>query len=340
MMMKMKQIAYVFLAVSMFSCVSRNARQEETASLAAVDSLSVEMGFPTLIKQAGRRLFVNHSMSDEGMIDVIDIDGDSVAYSFALHGQGPDEFLQIASMDVVDRGGHSYFTVFDNLKREYVIWSVDSLDATKGRCRPVSRKSLPTSSRYLEVYELDGMYVATGRTAKKFSLLDPQDMHRLHSCCDYLSGGFEDTDSMTLSKANFGRQYVSSRRDRVAGVVFMGGTLSVYAVADDSLRTEWTYTCSPFKYSKDGSSLRFESPVGYLAAGFSDDGVVALYCGEADKDDGSNFGKELHLFDRKGVLKKKLQLDAGWYNFTIDSAGRFIYAIAYNPDPKLLIYRI
>ena len=335
----MKSIAYVCLVLSMFSCVSRNTQQEKMTLLAATDSLSVEVGTPTLIKQAGRRLFVNHSMSDEGMIDVIDINGDSVAYSFAVRGQGPDEFLQIASMDVVERGGDAYFTVFDNLKREYVTWSIDSLDATKGRCRPVSRKSLPPSSRYLEVYELDGMYVATGRTAKKFSLLDPQDMHRLRSCCDYLSGGFEDTDSMTLSKANVGRQYVSSRRDRMAGVVFMGGTLSVYAVADDSLRTEWTYTCSPFAYSKDGSSLHFESPVGYLAAGFLDDGVVALYCGEVKKD-GSNYGKELHLFDRKGVLKKRLRLDADLYNFVIDTAGSYIYAIAYSPDPKLLIYRI
>lgn len=301
------------------------------------DSLGVEIGTPTLIKKAGEQLFVNNSFADNCYIDVIDIERDSILYSFATKGQGADEFLQISSMDAYRSGNQWYLSLYDNIKRECLIYSVDSLNHYKGKCQPVKRTKLPTTARYLEIYKLRDFYIATGRTAHKYTILDADNLQRINACADYLVGNEVDKDTMTLSKANFGRQYPSATGEKMLSVVFMAGTLTLYETVADSVRKAWEYTSSGFEYRKEDNSVYQQSPMGYMAADFMGSTVWGLYSGEKKTSD-FNYGKEFHRLSKEGQLLDKYRIFSNLYNFCIDPEHGLIYGIAYNPDPKILIY--
>lgn len=332
----MVRFVYAVLLFLLASCTSTKEPAEVKEWLPS-DSLSVEVGSPTLIKMAGGTLFVNHSFSGDYNLDAIDVANDSILYSFASKGQGPDEFLQIASMDAYRLDGKWFLSLFDNMKRECVVYSVDSLNRYKEKCHPVRTWKLPTASRYLEIYKLKDFYVATGRTARKYTILDTDSLRRIRTCADYLLGNEADKDSMTISKANYGRQYPSVSGEKMLSVVYMSGTLTQYEAVADSVRKVWEYTSSGFEYGKEGNSVYQQSPMGYMAADFMGNEVIGLYSGE-EKTTESDYGKEFHLLDMEGRLLGKYCIFSNLYNFCVDSENGLIYAIAYDPDPRILIY--
>ena len=232
--------------MSLSSC-SEKGRMVANRYLTPVDTLNVEIGAPGLIKILGNQLFVDYSFSGEYNIDVIDIQHDSVMYSFAKKGQGVNEFLQIMNLDIFQREGNYYLGLFDNMQRKYIAYSIDSLNRCKEKCVPDFINKLDLNSRFLEIYEIGHKYVATGRTEKKYTLLN-DDLSYNNSYCDYLTCEGRKDDAILLSKANYGRSYLSEDRKLMANVVFMSGTISVYEVNKDSIYPKWSYVSSEFEY--------------------------------------------------------------------------------------------
>ena len=102
MLLFMRPIFFIFVLFLTISCAEKN-KNSSAKYLYPTDSLQVEIGSPSLIKIAGNQLFTDKSLADSYNIDVIDIEHDSIMYSFAQKGQGPNEFLQISSMDIVEK---------------------------------------------------------------------------------------------------------------------------------------------------------------------------------------------------------------------------------------------
>ncbi len=94
----------------------------------------------------------------------------------------------------------------------------------KEKCVPDFINKLDLNSRFLEIYEIGHKYVATGRTEKKYTLLN-DDLSYNNSYCDYLTCEGRKDDAILLSKANYGRSYLSEDRKLMANVVFMSGTI-------------------------------------------------------------------------------------------------------------------
>ncbi len=337
MLLFMRPIFFIFVLFLTISCAEKN-KNSSAKYLYPTDSLQVEIGSPSLIKIAGNQLFTDKSLADSYNIDVIDIEHDSIMYSFAQKGQGPNEFLQISSMDICRENQNWYIALFDNLLRKLVVYSIDSLNYHKGKCPPVCEKELPVNSRFLEIYEIPNGYIATGRTEKKYTFLD-KDMKCLSTFGDYLTCDNKDTDYMSLSKANYGRLYLSSDKNTAASVVFMSGTLSVLTLHNQQFTPAWSYEASGFEYAVNGRNLEQLSPTGYLAAGFTKDKVVGLYSGE-EKKEKTNFGNEFHVFSAQGKLLNKHKISSQLYNFCISEKDGLIYAISYETDPKIIIYKL
>lgn len=333
----MKPIFFIFVLFLTISCVEKK-KYSNAKYLYPTDSLQVEVGSPSLIKIAGNQLFTDKSFADSYNIDVIDIEHDSIMYSFAKKGQGPNEFLQITSMDIFRKTQNWYIALFDNLLRKLVVYSIDSLNYHKGQCPPVCVKELPVNSRFMEIYEIQNGYIATGRTEKKYTLLN-KDMKCLSTFGNYLTCDNKDTDYMSLSKANYGRLYLSSDKTSVASVVFMSGTLSVLTLHNQQLTPAWSYEASGFEYAVNGRNLKQLSPTGYLAAGFTKENVVGLYSGE-EKNGKTNYGNEFHIFSTQGELLNKYKISSQLYNFCISENDGLIYAISYENDPKIIIYKL
>ena len=72
----------------------------------------------------------------------VDIQHDSIMYSFAKKGQGVNEFLQIMNLDIFQREGNYYLGLFDNMQRKYIAYSIDSLNRYKEK--NVLRQISPT----------------------------------------------------------------------------------------------------------------------------------------------------------------------------------------------------
>ena len=119
---------YAIIIMFLFTSCILPKESSEMKEWLPSDSLNVEIGSPTLIKKAGDLLFVNYSFTDGCNIDAVDIANDSILYSFATKGQGADEFLQIASMDVYRLDDKWFLSLFDNMKRECVFGMLKIID--------------------------------------------------------------------------------------------------------------------------------------------------------------------------------------------------------------------
>ncbi|SEG29294.1 BF3164 family lipoprotein [Parabacteroides chinchillae] len=336
----MRYCILLILCLSFFSCKNKNLEKRAQTSFWEVsDSLDVEIGTPMLMQLSDNLLFVDRSFSAPYMIDAIDIRKNKLLYSFAKKGQGPNEFIQITNIDVFQSNNHRYIQLFDNIQRKISVYSIDSLNHSLGKCLPIIEKKLDENTRYLEIYRInDSSYIATGRTKQKFTFMDEK-LDKVISCGNYLQENNTNVDSMTRSKANYGRLYLSPNRTQLASVVFMAGVMELYNINDDTIQKKWDYSLHSLKYNIQEKSLLPLNPMGYLAAGFVNNYLIGLYSGE-EKKGGTSYGNEFHIFDHNGNIKRKYLLSSKILNFCIDKNTNSIYAISYREDPKILIYKI
>lgn len=335
----MKYSVFTVIVLLLIACRSKVNGDMPLVALAPCDSLNTEIDAPTLIQYSDGFLFINGTYGDKGLVSVIDVDGDSLVCSFARKGQGRDEVLQIGSMDVFEKSGEKYMELFDNLQRKLFVYSIDNLIESKGEASPAYTRKADENLRLLEMYRLrNGSYLSTGRIPTKFLLLDDSLKIKKHTG-EYLPDNMAEVDAMIRSKANYGRLYFSSDRKNVVSVVFMAGVLSLYSVENDSIDKKWDYTLHDLEYKVDGKAILPTRPMGYLAASMAGDKIIALYSGEM-KENGTTYAKEFHLFDREGNLLKKYKVGSSLYNFCVDPSSQLVYAIAYEPETKILIYRM
>lgn len=335
----MKLYTYILVSFLFIACNTKVDNGADLESLVPCDSLSTEIDAPTLIHCSAGMLFINGTYGDNGMVSLIDVKGDSLLCTFARKGQGSNELLQIGSMDIFEKNGKKYIELFDNMQRKLFVYSVDSLMSGNENCSLAYMKKADDKLRLLEMYMLNNQqYVATGRIGTKFVLLDDS-LKIKKTMGTYLPDNTSNTDSMIVSKANYGRLYLSSDRKKMISVVFMAGVLTFYEIGDDNISKKWDYKIHDLEYQVDGNTILPTQPMGYLAGGILMDKVIGLYSGEK-KEGGTNYAKEFHIFDNEGNLLKKYKVDHSLYNFCIDPFSGLIYAIAYEPETKILIYKI
>ena len=337
--MKKKSFIYILASFLFVACNTKVDNKVNLESLVPYDSLSTEIDAPTLIQCSDGLLFINGTYGDKGMVSLIDVKDDSLLCTFARKGQGGDELLQIVSMDVFDEGGKKYIELFDNLQRKLFVYSVDSIIGSDGISGLEYIKKADDNLRLLEMYKLNHQrYISTGRLSTKFALLDDS-LKIKRTMGAYLSDNTSSTDTMIISKANYGRLYLSPDRKKMVSVVFMAGILTFYDIEEDNINKKWDYKIHDLEYRVDEKAILPTQPMGYLAGGVLDDKVIGLYSGEK-KEGGTNYAKEFHIFDMNGNLLKKYKVDHSLYNFCIDSSSGLIYAIAYEPETKILVYKM
>ena len=61
---------------------------------------------------------------------------------------------------------------------------------------------------------------------------------------------------------------------------------------------------------------------------------------KSEKKEKTNFGNEFHVFSAQGKLLNKHKISSQLYNFCISEKDGLIYAISYETDPKIIIYKL
>ena len=84
------------------------------------------------------------------------------------------------------------------------------------------------------------------------------------------------------------------------------------------------------------------APFSNIDACATDDYVYTLYAGRSLKEHGMKCfqGNLIRVYDWKGTLVKKLQLDVDVEQIVVSKDDRKIYAIADLPDPVLVVFEL
>jgi hypothetical protein len=336
--MKMKNISILFcVCLVLCSCSSQNQNItiEKTVPL---DSLSVFLGMPTTIKVYNNLLYVMDFFGEDGFVKVIDSNKDSLLFSFARKGQGPNEYISIINIDVYEENNKTIVSLFDPALKVVRYYDQDSLLLQKDKCVPFQVAKY-NDLRLFDMCKLTTGYIATGFFEKeKFVMLTDSLQVKQYSG-SYRNKPNEAIPDMIHATAHYGAMFVSKDRKTLGSTIYMAGVLEVYAMDDNLPVKKWEYVINDFDYVVNDNNIDNKQVIGYMSGDFLQENIYAIYSGQ--EDDGLTPGaKELHVFDEKGTLVKKYDLQRNVIGISINPTNRKLYAITYEPEPHILVYVI
>ncbi|MBL0938034.1 MAG: hypothetical protein IBJ03_04010 [Gemmatimonadaceae bacterium] len=94
--------------------------------------------------------------------------------------------------------------------------------------------------------------------------------------------------------------------------------------------------------STSRAAFTLDSRRAYLSTVSTDSHVCALFSGRTEREAGkaNSFGRDVLIFASNGRLRRILRLDADVLAIAIDDTARELYALAHDPAPRILRYRM
>jgi hypothetical protein len=330
-----------FLLISSCKLSDRNGNVE-VVNISPVDSLSVFMGLPLFADFYDNKLFVMDIHGENGFMNVIDVQKDSLLFSFAKRGNGPNEYLHIANINISsDDSNGVTIGVYDPASKRYRIYSYDSLCVHGEKTLPFSTLHLPRESRYTELISLNSAFIATDLSGKSRFVLFDDSLKNERYVCNYRPKPIESIPNTLHAMAHHGKTVVSPDRKTIANIIYIAELFSVFHIDHNEVVPAWDYIVKEMDYITDGDRIKGNTPLGYLSAAFGDKYIYGLFCGkEEDKESFATYADEVHVFSQDGKLIKKLHLEMPAFGITIDREKRMLYTIVHEPDPQILIYHL
>ena len=336
------KLYFLILLISclIFSCGRDKAPTIEYQHVNASDSLTFYAGLPVDLQPFKGYLFVNDFLGDEGLVHVVDIEQDSILFSFLQTGGGPNEVVSLANMEIFTVGELNVLGVFDGNMKRYRGYDIDSVLAIKTLHHPLLDKSVDIPYSINGLYKIDRGYVATGFFPDgKFALLN--DSLELKSYTgQYRPKKNEGVAKILDAQANIGKSKLSPSKKQLASVVFHAGIVEFYEVTADSIVKKWEFVKDELDYTtKNGKQVVNKGVEGFISVDVTDEFVFALYSGDMfNMDEVATYGKFVYQFDLKGNLINTYELDRKVLDIHID--GNELRSIVHNPEPKVIVYNL
>ena len=147
----------------------------------------------------------------------------------------------------------------------------------------------------------------------------------------------------TRARVYQGKLEVSPSKDKLVFAVMSGDMLYFYRILPNGeleliSKHENTYA----HYEHTTGAHYGTAPFSNIDACATDDYVYTLYAGRSLKEHGMKCfqGNLIRVYDWKGTLVKKLQLDVDVEQIVVSKDDRKIYAIADLPDPVLVVFEL
>jgi len=333
---------WVALAVCFLigACQSDRQQEIEHTQLHAIDSSSFFMGYPSRMTSYKGYLFVHDMFGEDGLVNVVDSQGDSVLFSFLKKGGGPDEVVSFGGPDLFFQNGCDLFGVFDTATQKYRAYAVDSILVNKAISNPVfeSRADLP-----YPIYQLQKTshgYIARGFfTEGKFVLLDDS-LKFVRYAGAYRPQKNTNFPADRHAWANIGRSGMSPDKNALASILFHAGIVEYYALEADTVTKLWEYVRDELDYElKSSGSVRNKNVEGFLDVDVTDRHVFALYSGEMkNPEGGTTLGKYVYQFDLKGNLVRIYELDRKVFGLLVE--GNRMKTFVENPESMIVEYEV
>ncbi|MDR1582919.1 MAG: TolB-like 6-bladed beta-propeller domain-containing protein [Prevotellaceae bacterium] len=309
-----------------------------------LDSLTVFQGLPVhlTIYEPKQKLFViDHPSAGNNMINVIDITSDSLSFSFARKGQGPNEYLSVSNIEIYEEKSKLIVGVFDLSTNIYRKYDYDSLIFYKENVVPLHTQKNNTEYRFHYLYKIDSGYIATGFfTEGKFAILDTA-LKMKHFSCEYRPKPSRNIPDKLNAKANHGFRFLSPDRKFLGNTIYIASVLNLYKIDGNEISPQWEYVLKEIDYDvRDGNYVNTQVE-GYLSGCMTDSRIYVLYCGiKKDMNATATYARELHVFNYDGILVEKFDMGRDLFGICIDNRRKRMYAITHNPEPRILIYEL
>jgi hypothetical protein len=336
--MKTRNTIFLCASLALFSCSSQN-QNVTIEKIAPFDSLSVFLGMPVTMKAYNNLLYVMDFFGENGFVKVIDSDKDSLLFSFARKGQGPNEYISIVNIDVYEANNKIIVSLFDPALKAVRYYYQDSLLLQKDKCVPFKVDKY-NDLRLFNMYKLNTDYIATGFFEKeKFALLTDSLQVKQYSG-SYRNKPYKAIPDMIHAAAHYGAMFISKDRKTVGSTIYIAGVLEVYTMEDNLPVKKWEYVINDLNYDVKNNNIDNKQVMGYMSGDFLQENVYAIYYGQKEDGLSTPTAIELHIFDEKGILMKKCDMQRKVINISINPTSRKLYAITYEPDPHILVYGI
>jgi TolB-like 6-blade propeller-like len=277
-------------------------------------------------------------------VQAFDTSGTPIA-STGREGSGPGEFVD--PWDVFGRPGHpGEFWIFDSRLGRLTPYTVSSLRSSPEHPRPardamtLSKGLVLESPRWLDDSTVVAINSMIEEGERRFALFGADG--RLRRTVGEPPPG--SGPAFIRQQAYGGPMAVHPTRPLFVLGGRFAGRLEVYdANGELRVQMEVPERFEPdFKPARDGLNMVYgpEMRHGYVDVVARGDHVYGLFSGALFHDDGSQYGREIHVFDWDGRLLRRLQLDQGALRIAINPSATRLYALREEPHPVLVSYHL
>lgn len=298
---------------------------------------------PTDVEVVGDELAVLDSYADQLIKTIRRSDG-VVTRAFGRKGQGPGEFENVWSVDVLSE---RELWIHDAMLRRMT--HVDLHDDFTGVSEVGDRiLRLEANATVLDPVWIDDAILTVGFfQTGRIGYLDGEG--RLVRMLGQLpSDAREDVPPAVHQHAFQSKMKPNPSRTRLAVVTRHADILEIYTPSGQRV----AQNARPFGFDPvyevgeragkpvmaTGEDLRF----GYVDVTTTDDRIYALFSGRtrAAHPGAANYGEYVHVYDWQGRLLDVHQLDAPAIALAVDEADRTLYSIRHDPFPAIVAYTL
>ncbi len=289
--------------------------------------------------QISDKVLVIVEESGEPLVKILSLQSEPIT-AWGCQGRGPNEFLQITSVDLFSQADTLRAGLYDASRKRYV--EVSSAVDSAGR----SFQEVWASDKNFDVITRlsDGTYVgAAVFDSSRFYLLDV-DARILDKTNNFppKPDGFP---LLSHSMACSGILVAAPNRPVFASSVAYDGGIDVCVTRNGKIEPLWRFSLFDMDYDILSEYHHVPTPnsdsrQGYMSLSFSNNYLYALYSGRKMLDDSSEMCDEIHVFDYQGKHCKRYSLDRKIYTLAVDTEDSRLYGLTRDPEgyPILVSY--
>lgn len=275
------------------------------------------------------------------LIHLVDVKNRQYMGKQCVHGQGPDEFTMIMSMEADKHGGCLLYE--PNLCKLYRLSRTDS----DWDLKQVFQSRKEEASFHWCVYPLtDSTYLTTGLYMDgRFCLLN-RDGEVIKNFGEYPYRDEEERKRSGIIKSQVyqGSITIDPSGTRFMSCMYSGDLLEFYRITADSIyRTKKIYNHFPeYRFNESQVVVSRKSPTDYLGAVSTSKYIYLLYSGRTYEEfaDRSFYGNRILVYDWEGNKIAELRSNKDLCALCLSSDSSMMYVLALDPNPVLAYFHL
>ena len=322
-----------------FSSLFKEVRKIEHQSLSNKNDVIIGSGW--FMSKAGNHLIIENR-DEQNLLLLYDIADSRFVRRFAPSGQGPEEFIVLNKVQVKN---DSTIFLHDPAKKQFIeyVFTIDSSKEINDRKVNVIDwgEDMP-----LYTIKTKGYYVVTNTVREGFFTLYDTLGHALGTFCSYpVKEEYANHENVQKAFIHQGQFIARFHSDQFVYAVDYAPIIQFFHIEDSKILPdkEHIYGYVEYTINNDGGvSSDRNSPIIFVASYATDNRLYIVYSGSAynEKGPAAFLGNEILVFDWDGNPICRYLSDVQVRGISVSDDDKIMWAIAYNPDPELVMFKL